>query len=69
VTSSDDEFLNLVKAGRIAEARAMLEEQKLKLKFASDTIIQSPGKPIRFTRRGKPVEPDRAGGWKVKADE
>ena len=61
-----DEFQRLLDEGKIAEARAMLEEEKVKAKFAPDEFIQEHGRPAVLKRRGRLVVPDKDGNWKLK---
>lgn len=56
MSNEADDFMALVKAGKIKEAQAMLEVEKVKAKYEPDTITSVQGKPPRFTKRGKPVE-------------
>jgi hypothetical protein len=59
-----EEFIALIKAGKIAEARATVEALKKKVKYSPDTFVQ--GKPPRFWKRGKPVELGEDGNWRLK---
>ena len=52
--------------GRIEEARALVEVQKGKVKYALDSIEVANVKPARFTRKGKPVEFGEEGNWRPK---
>ena len=51
-----EDFMKLIKEGKIKEARAWIEAEKVKAKYSPDTIVTRNGKPPRFTKRGKPVE-------------
>lgn len=62
---SQDAYMALLKAGRIAEARAMLEVEIEKARFAPDTTTAKDG-TVTFTRRGKEVEQDADGYWRLK---
>ena len=59
-------FMDLVKQGKIEEARALIEAQRVKVKYAPDTITVVTGKPAQFTKRGKPVELGEDGNWPLK---
>jgi len=60
------DFMDLIKAGKIEEARALIEAQKAKVKYSPDTVTVTKGKPARFTKRGKAVELDKSGNWRLK---
>lgn len=60
-----EDFMTLYKAGKIKEALAWVEERKAKLKYAPDKVTISKGK-ARFTRKGKTVEQDANGTWRLK---
>jgi hypothetical protein len=62
-----DEFMELLKSGRIDEARAIIEREKADSKFSPDTVIANTGKPPRFTKKGKAVEIGEDGKWRLKA--
>ena len=66
MTATPISFTELLKAGKIDEARAMLKAEKIKAKFAPDTIIQKQGESAVFTKRGKRVELDEHGNWQLK---
>jgi len=59
-------FTELLKAGKVDEARAMLEAEKIKAKFAPDSITQKQGESAIFFKRGKRVEVDENGNWQLK---
>lgn len=61
-----EDFMALVKEGKIKEAQTLIETEKAKAKFSPDTIISEDGKPPRFTKRGKPVEQGKDGIWRPK---
>jgi hypothetical protein len=61
-----DEFMALLKDGNIAEARAMIEAEKVKAQYAPDTINVVKGKPPRFTKKSKSVEVGEDGVWRLK---
>ncbi|MHB1952498.1 MAG: hypothetical protein ACYCOU_02020 [Sulfobacillus sp.] len=48
------DFMDLIKEGKIEEARALVEAQRAKVKYAPDTISVVKGKPARFTEKGSP---------------
>jgi hypothetical protein len=60
-----ENLMDLIKEGKIAEALALVEAQKVKVKYAPDTIAVVKGK-ARFTKRGKPVELGEDGNWRLK---
>lgn len=62
-----EDFMDLVKQGRIKEAQAVIEAEKVRCKYEPDTIISVDGKPPRFTKKGKPVELDEDGHWRLKS--
>jgi len=64
-----DDFMTLVNGGRIEEARAWVEAQELRVKYAPDTIRVSKGGKARLTKREKPVELDKDGVWRLKQKE
>lgn len=68
MSNEADDFMALVKAGKIKEAQAMLEVEKVKAKYEPDTITSVQGKPPRFTKRGKPVELGDDGIWRPKPE-
>ena len=55
----------LIKAGKIDEARAMLQAEKTKAEFEPDTILQAEDGSVICTKRGKTVEMDENGNWKL----
>jgi hypothetical protein len=59
------DFMDLIKEGKIEEALALVEAQRVKVKYAPDTISVVKGKP-RFTKKGKPVELGEDGNWRPK---
>jgi hypothetical protein len=61
-----EDFMELIKEGKIEEARALVEAQKVKAKYSPDTITAANGKPPRFTKKGKPVELGEDGNWRLK---
>lgn len=61
-----DEFMKLLREGKLTEARAMLEAERPKAKFApTEIIIQERGRAV-LKCRGKLVVPDKNGNWKLK---
>lgn len=62
-----EDFMALVKAGKIKEAQAWIEAEKVKAKYSPDTVVSEDGKPPRFTKRGKPVERGEDGIWRLKS--
>ena len=64
--SDPKDLLDLIKEGKIEEARALIEAEKVKAKYAPDTLIDVKGKPPRFTKRGKPVELGEDRNWRIK---
>jgi len=67
VSDRVDEFMDLLKSGKIDEARAIIEGQKADSKFSPDTIVGLSGKSARFTKKGKAVEIGEDGKWRLKA--
>jgi hypothetical protein len=61
-----EDFMHLIKEGKIEEARALVEAQKAKVEYSPDTITAAKGKPARFTKKGKPVELGEDGNWRLK---
>lgn len=61
-----DDFKKLMQDGKIDEARAVIREEIVKAEFHPDEVIQKPGRPVVFKRRGRLVEPDKDGNWKLK---
>ena len=59
------DLMTLIKEGRLEEARALVEAQKAKVRFAPDTISVIKG-TARFTKKGKPVERGEDGNWRLK---
>ncbi len=66
MSTQAEEFMALLKAGKITEARALLETEKLNSEYAPDTVSAVKGKPPRFTKKGKPVELGDDGKWRPK---
>jgi hypothetical protein len=62
------DFMDLIKEGKFEEALALVEAQKVKLKYAPDKISVAKGKPARFTKKGKPVELGEDGNWRLKLE-
>lgn len=60
-----EDFRNLLKAGKINEARNLLEVETAKAKFAPDTVTMKKGE-VTITRRGKEIEQDAEGNWRLK---
>jgi hypothetical protein len=60
------DLMTLINEGKIEEARAVVEVQKGKVKYAPDTIRAVTGKPPRFTKKGKSVELGADGNWRLK---
>jgi hypothetical protein len=60
------DFMDLIKEGKIEEARALVEAQGAKVKYSPDTISVVKGKPPRFTKKGKSVELGEDGNWRLK---
>jgi len=60
------DFMDLIKEGKLEEARALIERQKVKMKYAPDTISVVNGKPPRLTKKGKLVELGEDGNWRLK---
>ena len=52
------DFMDLIKEGQFEEALALVEAQKVKVKYAPDKISVVKG-TARFTKKGKPVEQDQ----------
>lgn len=58
-------LMALLKAGKLDEAQAQLNAEKVKAENEPDTIRQETGKSARFTKRGKPVELDKKDKWRL----
>jgi hypothetical protein len=61
-----DEFMALIKAGKIAEAKEALEIQKAKLKFSPNKIIVKKDGSAVFKKGKKIVELGQSGEWELK---
>lgn len=61
-----EDFMALVKAGKIKEAQAWIGAEKVKAKYSPDTVVSEDGKPPKFTKRGKAVEQGEDGIWRPK---
>jgi hypothetical protein len=61
-----EDFMTLLKEGKINEARAMLEAEKLNSEYAPDAIKVMKGGPPRLTKKGKAVEVGDDGKWRLK---
>ncbi len=61
-----EDFMSLVKAGKIKEARAWIEAEKVKAKYSPDTVVSEDGKPPKFSKKRKPVESGEDGIWRPK---
>jgi hypothetical protein len=59
------DFMDLFKEGKFEEALALVEAQKVKVKYAPDKISVVKG-TARFTKREKPVEQGEDGNWRLK---
>ena len=64
---SIDDYINLVREGKHAEAQEMMKTLKAKAKNEPDLFIQETGKPGVAKRRGKIVEQDEDGNRKPKS--
>jgi len=62
-----EDFMVLVNAGKIKEAQAMIEAEKVKARYSPDTIVSEDGKPPFFTKKGKHVEQGEDGIWRLKS--
>jgi hypothetical protein len=45
-----EDFMALVKAGKIKQAQALIEAEKVKAKYSPDTVISEDGKPPRLRK-------------------
>jgi pentatricopeptide repeat protein len=61
-----EDFMALIKAGRIGDARKMLKDEMQRAEFAPDTITQKKDGALTFTRQGKEVERNAQGIWHLK---
>ncbi|MGB8844768.1 MAG: hypothetical protein WCC73_03760, partial [Terracidiphilus sp.] len=61
-----ENFMTLLKEGKIEEARALIETEKANSKYSPDTIVAVEGGSPQFTRKGKPVELGDNGKWRLK---
>ena len=59
------DFMDLIKERKFEEALALVEAQRAKVKYAPDKISIVKG-TARFTKKGKPVEQDKDGNWRLK---
>ena len=59
------DFMDLIEVGKFEDALALVEAQKVKVKYAPDKISVVKG-TARFTKKGKPVEQDQDGNWRLK---
>ena len=66
MTKPMEEFDALLKAGKRAEALALLEAEKIKAKFSPNEVIEKKGQPPVLKARGKQVEMDEQGNWQPK---
>lgn len=61
MTPQPEDFVNLLKQGKVNEARALLDEEKRKSAYAPDTIKAN---PARFYRGSMQVELGEDGAWR-----
>lgn len=65
MSENASEILALVEAGKIDEARAMIDAELVKSKYHPDTIEAESGKAPKFMKNGKPVELGSSGTWRL----
>jgi hypothetical protein len=58
-----EDFMDLLKAGRIEDARKLLKAEMEYAKTAPDTLTQNRDGTATFKHRGKIVERDADGNW------
>jgi hypothetical protein len=58
-----EDFMDMIKAGRIGDARNMLKAEMERAKTEPTTIIQNKNGTVTFKHRGKIVEQDAEGNW------
>lgn len=63
-TNIVDKLQALVKEGRHAEARALLEEEKIRTKYEPNSIESVTGKPTIFRKGRQRVEQGPDGNWR-----
>lgn len=61
-----NDVIKLAEDGKTAEAKALMEELKVKAMNEPDEFIQEIGKPAVFKRRGKFVVQNKTGEWVLK---
>jgi hypothetical protein len=59
------DFMDLIEVGKFEDALALVEAQKVKVKYAPDKISVVKG-TARFTKKGKTVEQGEDGNWRLK---
>lgn len=64
MVSFGEKWTALLNAGKIEEARAMLEAEGINAKYEPDTGRQEKGNSVQFTKEGKSVELDGNGNWR-----
>jgi hypothetical protein len=60
-----DEFMDLLKQGKIDEARSALEVEKKKAKFSPTSMTVKSDGSVTFRRKGKRVEQDAEDIWRL----
>lgn len=66
MSSTSESFLALLKAGKIDEARDLIEREKVKAKNSPNAVLIKKDGTAKFTHKGKEVLPDSDGGWYFK---
>jgi hypothetical protein len=56
-----ENFMTLLKEGKIKEVRALIETEKVNSKYSPDTVDER-----GLTKKGKPVELGDDGKWRLK---
>ena len=64
--NQSEDFMALLKEGKIEEVRILLEAAKLNARYAPDTVNVVKGKAACFTKKGKPVVLGDDGKWRLK---
>ena len=62
--SAADDFIKLVKEGKIAEAKVMIDQERVRSKYEPTRIAQGKDGRVRCYHRNTRVELDADGKWK-----
>ena len=66
MSTRSEDFMALLNEGKVDEARAMIETEKLNSEYAPDTIETTGAGKARCTKKGKAVELGGDGKWRLK---